>query len=88
MQSAATRIAREKLHIENFTASNRCLEKFHARDCIVAKLLCGEKASASVKMADEFQQELPKILSDYSEDCILNSDKICLFWKEPVRKTQ
>lgn len=71
-----------------FNASEGWLSKFKIRHNIVGKALCGESASVSNVLAENWiEQKLPSLIEPYSPNNIFNADETGLFFKCLPNKT-
>lgn len=86
LKSKAIEIA-EKLHYENFNASDGWLQRFRQRHSITFKCISGEAASVNQDDVREFVEKLPSILLEYSPENIYNADETGLFYKALPDKT-
>ena len=87
IQEVATKLATQHLDIQQFKASNGWLEMFRSRNEIVYKVLQGERASAPVRTAEEFKENLPELLAQFDPSNIFNDDEVGLFYEQTGRRT-
>ena len=69
-----------RLHIDNFCGSNGWLEGFKRRNGIVFKNICGESNAVDNSICNQWVEDLPALLHDYSPDNVFNADEAGLFF--------
>ncbi|XP_045458451.1 tigger transposable element-derived protein 4-like [Melitaea cinxia] len=70
-----------KVHIDNFSGSNSCLEAFKKKHNIAFKNICGDSNSVDSNGCNEWIENLPVLLYDYSPDDVFSADETGLFYK-------
>ena len=82
------RLFAEKLGKKDFEASLGWLTRFKERHGIVFKNVCGESASVSRNVMDQWLSEVfPNLVEGYTPDNIFNADETGLFWRLLPDKT-
>jgi len=80
LKEKATQFAKELEHPE-FKASEGWLEKFKSRNNIVFRKLCGESASVSETVCDEWKKSLNTIIEGYDPKDLFNCDETGLYYE-------
>jgi hypothetical protein len=79
LQTKATEIA-QRLHAENFQASNVWLESCRTRHNINFRFLSGESAAVDMEAVQDWKSKLQQVLSDYPPEDQFNADETGLFY--------
>ncbi|XP_047505969.1 tigger transposable element-derived protein 6-like [Pieris napi] len=69
------------LKIKNFKASNGWLQNFKKRHDLAFNKICGESASVSKSVCQEWKSELHNVVNDYDPNDVFNADETGLFFK-------
>lgn len=80
IQEKANMIA-AKQNVPNFSASNGWLQAWQLRHNIRQSVLCGESASVSNAVIDDWAKRLPDICEGYAAQDIFNADETGLFFR-------
>ena len=87
LQAKASKLAGQ-LGIDNFQSSYGWLQRFKKRHGIVIKYMCGENASVSDTLVDNWLTlNIPTLLSGYEARNIYNADETGLFFRLLLDKT-
>ena len=82
------RLFADNLGIKDFEASPGWLTRFKERHGIVFKNVCGESASVSRNVVDQWLSDVfPNLVEGYAPDNIFNADETGLFWRLLPDKT-
>jgi hypothetical protein len=77
----------QRLQVENFQASNGCLESFRARHNINFRSLSGESAGVDLEAAEDWKSNLDQVVSEYPPENQFNADETGLFCRQMPRKS-
>ena len=81
MKQKATYLATE-IGIADWEASERWLHRFKNRHGLALKIICGESASVSPEMVQQWRHEtLPRLLEQYNPSDVYNVDETGLFYQ-------
>ena len=70
-----------ELNLDDFQASQGWLQSWLKREGLSWSLLCGESASVSQEVVDDFSNRIPEITEGYKPEDIFNMDESALFYR-------
>jgi transcriptional regulator with XRE-family HTH domain len=85
-QAKAREIA-HRLHVENFQASNGCLELFRTRHSINFRFVSGESAAVDMAAVEDWKSKLHQVINEYPPSNKFNADETGLFHQQMPRKS-
>ncbi|GBO11952.1 Tigger transposable element-derived protein 6 [Araneus ventricosus] len=77
----------DALGIENFSASNGWLVRFHIRHNNTFRSLCSEAADVDPSLGEDWQERFPLLLAGYDDEDIFNMDETALFFRALPNKS-
>jgi hypothetical protein len=87
MLQAEARETAQRLHVENFQASNGWLESFRTRKDINFQFLSGELAAVDTAADEDWKSKLHQVINEYPRLNQFNADKTGLFYRQMPRKS-
>ena len=82
LKEKANEIA-NKMQLGNFNCSNGFIDRFKIRHGLNFKNVCGESATVSREIVDDFNTRLPMLLEWYDSECIYYMEKTGIFSRPP-----
>jgi hypothetical protein len=86
LQGKASEIA-QRLHIENFQASNGWLESFTTRHDINFRFLSGESGAVDMPAVEDWKSKLHLVIKECRQLNQFNADEAGLFYRQMPRKS-
>jgi hypothetical protein len=84
---AKARETAQRLHVENFQASNGWLESFRTRHNINFRFLSGESAAVDMAAVEDCKSKLRQVINEYPPSDQFNAHEAGLFYQQMPRKS-